>query len=61
MLYDDDTLDGINDVAVLNKLRGIREKKVVLRFKDKVDSKRFKVSKHADVINGTAIETKGEL
>ena len=54
-------LEDIEDTRVLNMLRGInREKKMVPRFRDRMDMKRFKDRgySHETIINGTAIEIK---
>jgi len=60
----DEVTEGINDVTVLNKLRGsFKDGKQIPRFRDRVDNKRFKTRgfKYDTVVNGTAIEIKGEL
>ena len=69
--YNDD-LECIEDIAVLNKIKGcLRESKHVPRFRDRVDTKRFKSRFNrtdyykfegdygfSDEINGTAIQLK---
>lgn len=55
-------LEDVEDTRILNMLKGsFREKKVVPRFRGKVDMKRYKVKynvKYNDVAGGSVIDIK---